>query len=325
MKALIPTNKFKSSPPRVNKVATRTKTKQHAPLVSILVRACNVGRFISDTLEGILQQDYQSWETIILDDASDDATEDIVKPYCQIDRRFKYVRNLHRLGRTRNLNLGLSLARGEYTCVLDGDDTWCTPHTLSSVVACLRDDPKVVVAAGNVAEINERNEIIRHFPKLWKSDHEIKNHLLVENIIAQNSVCFRTALVRNMGGYDERLSYTEDYELWLRLGRYGKIIKIPETLGGYRIHGNNIGVRKRQLQILEEIKVVWRYRHMYPHFTIAMTNRIANFIASLIPKKLRHGVALGLKYHEIKALLLSRITKQHAVTNNQTILKTLKA
>ena len=316
MIAPIPIDKIKGSLAFVKEGGENAEERHHIPIVTILVRACNVGRFVADTLESILRQDYQKWETIILDDASDDATEHIVKPYCQKDQRFKYVRNLHRLGRTRNLNLGLALARGEYTCVLDGDDTWCTKHTLSSVVTCLREDPNIVLAAGNVAEINERNEIIRHFPNLWKSDYEIKNHLLVENIIAQNSVCFRTALVRNMGGYDERLSYTEDYELWLRLGLYGKIQKLTETLGGYRIHDNNIGVRKRQFQIIEEMRVVWRYRHAYPHFTIAVTNRITNFIASLIPKKLRHGVALGLKYHEIKAKMLNRITKQDITTKN---------
>jgi glycosyltransferase involved in cell wall biosynthesis len=270
------------------------------PEVSILVRACNVARFLPFALASIQAQDFQKWEALILDDTSRDAIKKALKPFLS-DPRVHYMRNRRRLGRAGNLNRGLSIARGTYIAVLDGDDVWCDSAFLSRHVSYLSRHPGVALTAAGVQEIDEQGEVRRMFPNGWLQDRAIRDHLLIENIISHHTVCYRRKDALELGGYDERLSYTEDYDLWLRLGQRGKLRKFHAVTGSYRIHGLNIGVRNRKHQILEELAVVWRHRSAYPYFGIAMLNRSLSFAASLLPKKARQSIAALVGYHAIRS------------------------
>lgn len=282
-----------------------------APKVSIIIRACNVARFLSAALQSVIEQDYTDWEALILNDNSDDDTEAAATPFLEKDRRFKYVKNITRLGRAGNLNLGLSLAQGKYISILDGDDCWCSTLTLTRTIAALEEKPEVVLVAVSVAEIDEHGSgILRYFPNTWREDRDIKQRLLIENCISQNAACFRRAHALALKGYNERLKYTEDYDLWLRLGLRGKIIKLPDVLAHYRIHHKSVGITHRRRQILEELRVITRYRASYPHLGLGIVHRLVNFIATFIPKALRRSIARTMQYHDIRTKILDTITSR---------------
>lgn len=276
------------------------------PRVSILMRACNVSRFLPSALASVCAQTINDWETLILDDASEDGIAAAVAPYIRTDKRFRYIRNPRRLGRPGNLNRGLALARGEVIAVLDGDDEWRDPSTLCKLTETLARNPQASLIAASAVEIDAQGKFLRYFPNGHHTDRDVRECILIENIIAHNSVCYRKKDVRAIGRYNERLLYTEDYELWLRLGLHGQFLKIPDYVASYRIHHDSIGIRRRHQQILEEIKVIIRYRQAYPHLVIALINRMLSLAASCIPKKIRRVVAHRFHYHSLRMRLVDR-------------------
>jgi glycosyltransferase involved in cell wall biosynthesis len=159
--------------------------------VFIIIRACNLAHFLAEALESVKMQSYRSWEAVILDNASDDNTEAVVAPYVARDARFRYVKNAHRLGCARNLNWGLKLARGYSIAILDGDDLWRDRYTLTKLTRTLFAHPEVSLVAAGAVEVDERGRDLRRFPNGHHTDRAVRERILIENIIAHNSVCYR--------------------------------------------------------------------------------------------------------------------------------------
>ena len=122
------------------------------PKVTILIPTCNQERFIDQAVSSALAQDFPSLEVIVIDDASTDGTGQTAKRWA-FDRRFRYVRNDHNLGRVANYRHALyELARGEWVLVLDGDDFLADPGFIRRACEALErnaDRPIVFAQAGH--------------------------------------------------------------------------------------------------------------------------------------------------------------------------------
>lgn len=101
------------------------------PLVSVIMPALNVERYVSDAIESILNQTYKNFEFIIIDDNSTDQTLNIIKDYRKQDSRIVVTRNEENLGVTKSLNKGVKLAKGKYIIRMDADD-WSYPERFES-------------------------------------------------------------------------------------------------------------------------------------------------------------------------------------------------
>ncbi len=100
------------------------------PLVSILTPTYNRAGYIAEAIESVLAQTFTDWELIVIDDASADNTEQIVRSYAAKNPKISYLRQAINVGIARNRNTGLEKARGNYVAVLDSDDVWTDPHKL---------------------------------------------------------------------------------------------------------------------------------------------------------------------------------------------------
>lgn len=98
-------------------------------LVSIITPNWNCARYIPETIRSIQTQTYQNWEMIIVDDCSKDNSDLVVKPYCDIDKRIKLLKNEKNLGAAASRNYALREAKGRWIAFLDSDDLW-TPDKL---------------------------------------------------------------------------------------------------------------------------------------------------------------------------------------------------
>lgn len=96
----------------------------NSSLVSIIMPTYNCAKFIEESIESVLSQTYKNWELIIVDDCSNDNTEDIVKRYCETDDRIKYLKLDVNSGAAIARNKGIEQARGKYIAFLDSDDLW---------------------------------------------------------------------------------------------------------------------------------------------------------------------------------------------------------
>ncbi|MGB3902114.1 MAG: glycosyltransferase family A protein, partial [Bacteroidales bacterium] len=110
-------------------------------LVSIIIPVYNGEKYISDTIQSVIDQTYKNWELIIVDDGSTDNTAEIVKQFN--DSRISYIKK-NNTGVSDTRNVGAMISKGEILCFLDADDIWL-PENLEKKVEKLITEPKGVL------------------------------------------------------------------------------------------------------------------------------------------------------------------------------------
>lgn len=283
---------------------------ESVPVVSVLIRACNAEKFLEEAIESVQMQDFKDWEILILDDASDDATAVIAQRMASIDLRIRHIRHESRLGRAGNANNGIARARGIYIAILDGDDVWSDQTRLTRQVALLRNKPQLLLVAGGVVAVDERNErILMEYPSHEMNNEQLRARLLLDNPIPHSTAVFRRDAVLSLGGYRDTARFgTEDYDLWLRLGYRGELWKLPGIMSRYRIHPESITMRKRSLQIIEEMRLAFAHRHNHAHWIAAISTRLIPLLGSLLPHDLQHFLKNIIGYHARKVSFINNLT-----------------
>ena len=123
------------------------------PLVSVVIITYNRAKYIMSAIESALEQDYQNLEIIVIDDASQDGTREILQSY--IDQgKIKYYKNDKNQGIVYNRNRGLNLSSGKYIAVLDSDDLWCDKEKIKKQAEFLENNNEYALIGGNVVIIN---------------------------------------------------------------------------------------------------------------------------------------------------------------------------
>lgn len=180
------------------------------PKISIIVPCYNSESTLELTLHSILNQNFEEWEAIIVNDGSSDRTEEIAMSWILKDQRFKYFTKKNEgLGKTRNF--GIEKAQGIYILPLDSDNL--VDENFSRKAVCVFEkDSNIGVVHGYAEYFGEKNG-------LWKIDDFNLQKILVHNYIDACAI-FKKELWRNVGGYDEKMPYQghEDWEFWLALG-----------------------------------------------------------------------------------------------------------
>ena len=216
------------------------------PQISVIIGAYNVEEYIGDTIKSVINQTYTNFELIIVDDASTDRTGQIAKDYSNIDDRIRCVTMQKNSGcPAPPRNKGISEARSGLVAFLDADDLW-KKHKLEDQLSVMKAYPDFALVysmaqyTGNVSLENKFNVI--PMPKqaaLNQKDLEDNNPITASSVMA------RTALIKELGGFDEdpRMKAIEDYDLWFRISSAGKIAFIPRLHVLYRVH--RAGISKK--------------------------------------------------------------------------------
>lgn len=204
------------------------------PLVSVVVPAYNPGAYLREAIESLEQQTYSRWECIVVDDGS---TEDL-KWVDSIDLRVRRVRQRNR-GLPAARNTGIENANGSYVAFLDADDIWM-PRKLQVQLDILRAGASFT--ATNFYRFSSDSRMDG-----WPPDAADFQHLIRGNSICVSSVIVERDLLRAAGGFDERLRSAEDWDLWLRLIRVGRLVGTEEVLTGYRVHAGQMSGRPARM------------------------------------------------------------------------------
>jgi glycosyltransferase involved in cell wall biosynthesis len=190
-------------------------------LVSIIVPCYNQAQYLNEALESLLNQTYENWECIIVNDGSTDDTEEIAKQWTEIDSRFKYVVQDNR-GLSSARNLGISQAKGEFILPLDADDKIMKNYTTGAIEAFENDFSLKIV-----------------YCKAEKFGEETGNWILPSfslATLARENMIFCTAFFKKsdwvlVGGYDVNMIYgLEDWELWISILKGGGGVKCLEEI-----------------------------------------------------------------------------------------------
>lgn len=206
-----------------------------APRVTVLMAVYNGATWLDEAVESVLSQDLRDLEFVIVDDASTDATPEILARWAAGDPRVAVVRNEANRGQAASLSSGLQLARGAYVARQDADDL-SEPGRLTAEADLLDARPDVVMVSTNYHVIDGEGRVLR-------SDDRARPQAIVEyflhfsNVIGGHSqVMFRRDQAIAAGGYDPAFRFAEDYDLWSRLTERGGIVILPIYAMRYRLH-----------------------------------------------------------------------------------------
>ena len=209
------------------------------PLVSVIMSVYNGEKYLVQAIYSILNQTYQNFEFIIIEDCSTDNSLDILEEYAKKDSRIKIIKkekNIGIKGFIENLNLGISIAKGKYIARMDQDDI-SLPERFQKQVIFLENNPEISMVGAQIDFINEKNEIIGE--KIGALEHEeIVNKMTSQIQLFHPAIMFRNH--QNIK-YREKFIYCEDYDLYLNLITQGKkLANINEKLLHYRILESSI-------------------------------------------------------------------------------------
>ena len=214
------------------------------PLVTVLMSTYNNEKTVSRAIDSILNQTFTDYEFLIINDASKDRTERVIKRFS--DSRIRIISNKKNLGLTRSLNKGLKEAKGKYLARIDADDI-SLPKRLEKQVNFLQNNPDFILIGTSFNIINKKGKIIKKV-EFNLNPEELYYDLIFQNMFAHSSVLFKLEDVIKLGEYSERLKYAQDYDLWCKLSKIGKIWVLPDILTKWCDDPSNISNQKRRKQ-----------------------------------------------------------------------------
>lgn len=213
--------------------------------VDIIVPCYNYGRFLSDCVTSVTNQDVRELRVLIIDDASTDETPDVADELARKDSRVAYWRHSTNRGHIATFNEGLEWASADYTLLLSADD-WIFPGALSRAAQLLDAHPEVGFAYGPHVQVSasEPPPPELHAPAApgWSilTGEEFIRTNWSYNPVGTCTVLVRTALQKKLGGYRSELKHTGDMEMWMRFAAYGAVGRLNAYQGAYRRHAENM-------------------------------------------------------------------------------------
>lgn len=223
------------------------------PKVSVVVPNYNHALYLQQRLDSIINQEFQDFEVIILDDASTDNSREIIKSYSRYPA-FRFLLNETRSGSAfKQWQKGLESARGEYIWFAESDD--CTsPHFLGKLLQILENDKSLgfVYCQSYLVDRSSRvfGDAIQWTddldPSRWRNNFvnngpaEIRDYLSKKNTIPNASaVLIRTRVLRAIDGLDDNYTLCGDWLLWIKILLQSDIGYVAEKLNYWRQHSSN--------------------------------------------------------------------------------------
>ena len=218
------------------------------PAISGLMSVYNGEKYIAESIDSILNQTYQNFELVIIDDGSTDSTYDIIKSYN--DSRIQLYRLEENVGVGKALNFGLSKIQGYYTAHFDADDIYY-PERLQKQKDYLDKHPDITLLSSFVTYFPDNVEVAASLryrsmksrsekrKKLFISWKDIQEKIYWYCCITHSSMMIRSEIIKKFGYSDYRMG--EDYKLFYDLNKNGyKIVNMPEVLAKIRVSSGSI-------------------------------------------------------------------------------------
>lgn len=257
-------------------------------MITILIPTIGKSHWIATTLETCAQSSRELTVEVLL--VTPILSESLKRELDRILR--KYFPDTSRIiqtdkpGIVEALNLGIRNAKYEYISRIDDDDTM-QESRLQKQIDFLESNPNYAAVGSFTNVINAEGKILykQNFPVKFE---EIQADLAIGNAVSHPSVTFRKSAVIAVGGYKNEYVPAEDYELWVRLCKYGKIANIPEYLTSYRIHENqSTQVNLSRIHVITKSIIYQQYlNHDALNFRELEPSDIVKYVESASPSNL---------------------------------------
>jgi teichuronic acid biosynthesis glycosyltransferase TuaG len=220
--------------------------KIEAPLVSTFVPTYNGAEFISQTIESVLEQTYDNFELIVVDDHSSDNTVAVVETFARKDTRVKIFTAGVRRGPCHARNVALSHCSGSLLCWLDQDDLWM-PDKLAMQVSVMARNADVGLVYTYFDAFDSETKDRLHWPDGRRDfEGDVLTALFALGCFIGSSTCmFRREVFGSAPPHlrEREFSFGDDYYLWLTIALRWRVARIPQVLAAYRRHASNESTR----------------------------------------------------------------------------------
>jgi len=245
--------------------------------ISILMPNYNNAPYLKACLDSMINQTYQDFEVIIVDDGSTDDSIQIIENYK--DSRFKIIKKTENSGIIDTLNIGLNAINSEYIVRMDGDDKM-HPKRLELLINYMDTHPNIGVCGSAIKHFGISDETIIY------NDNPKINHanLIFKHSIGHASIIIRNEIIKKHHiNYSKGYHYIEDYKLFYDLSQVTKMTSIPDVLYFYRREEYNNykhqeiiknGMEKLYAEILSKLKIEQNEKHLEIHYELG---RFHNF------------------------------------------------
>ncbi|MCL4268285.1 MAG: glycosyltransferase [Anaerolineales bacterium] len=205
-------------------------------LVSIITPSYNQAKYLEQTIQSVLRQDYPRIEYIVMDGASSDGSVEIIKKYAG---QLTYWESQQDLGQADAINKGFARATGDIVAWLNSDDYYL-PGIISKAVQVFEENPDVVLIYGNMLAVDENGatfNTLTYRPLTFED-------LLCFHIIGQPAVFMRRSALQKTKGLDPTFHFLLDHLLWIQIAKQGKILHVDQTWSAARYHAEAKNVAK---------------------------------------------------------------------------------
>lgn len=225
------------------------------PKISIITPSYNQGKFIGETIDSVLSQNYKNLEYIVIDGGSTDKTIKILKSY---GSEIKWISKKDR-GQAHAINKGLKQATGDILCYLNSDDL-LVKNSLNIVAKEFNKD-NTNWLIGDYQIIDQKGSRIRNQSFIESYKRFLLKHYspsllkIANNFIPQPSTFWSRDAFEKVGIFNQNLKYTMDYDYWLRMSAFFKPTIITNKLSKFRLHDNSKSTtdRKNMLKEAQEV------------------------------------------------------------------------
>lgn len=205
------------------------------PVVSVIVPTYNSARYLSQALDSVLSQTYQDYEIIVVDDGSTDDTQVVLSKYRDVIRCLSQSN----AGSSVARNVGAAVATGRYIAFLDADDR-LAPDKLALQVPALENNKELALIASGLNLVDSIGHVQRiECPWLHQPCIDLERLTFV-GLVGVHGTLLRRTWFDQVNGFDARLRYCQDMDLWWRiLVAGGQMAWLTAVVGDYRIHEMN--------------------------------------------------------------------------------------
>lgn len=261
------------------------------PTAAVIVTCYNQERFIRQALDSIAAQTWQPKDVVVIDGFSSDRSVATIEDWMEeTGYPITFIRHDRNYGLCATLNQGMDLIESDFVLTLYGDD-WLEPDRIAIQVPLLAASPdEVCMVVGSMREVDRYGEKI--------ADHDFRDRvaslaevdaverlrrLVVANTIPSPAAMLRADAVREVGGYDESLTF-DDYDMWMRLLSRKTLAYHPDIIVNYRLLASSLSRSKERFGdfLLSEARMVAKHVGVSPEIDDAIATRLSATARKLI-------------------------------------------
>lgn len=210
------------------------------PQVTVIIPVYNGASYIEETIISVLEQTYQDFELLIVNDGSTDNTLSILKKYESNPKVL--ILNKSNGGLSSARNYGIKSAKGKYISLLDADDLWEKTKLEEQIIKIQSVGEKTGIIFTDCTYIDSRGQVLKNDHEYYHLDENFCGNVY-ERLISKNQICGSGSAVlipknifEKVGLFDEKLKSCEDHEMWLRIAKKYEVDYVKQRLVKIRVH-----------------------------------------------------------------------------------------